>query len=173
MDRTLPIYVRAHTIPSKQDKRKRRYARKTQPAKWPQHILVLDSETTIDVCQSLLFGFARLCKLNTNGNYECIEEIIFYLDDIPERIRNGMNLLQQFVSDNSAETINGCQTLRLLSRSEFIEQYFWPTVLATGMIVCFNAPFDLSRLAIDCREARRKNEGWSLIMSQDIDPKTG
>jgi hypothetical protein len=173
MNRTLPIYVRAHTVPLKQGKRKGRYAGKKQLAKWPQHILVLDCETTTDVCQSLLFGFARLCELTESGNYECIEEIIFYADDVPERNPKGLNTLQQFVSNNSAETVNRCQTLKLVSRSEFIEQYFWPTVLATGMIVCFNAPFDLSRLAVDCREARKKNEGWSLIMSQDIDPKTG
>jgi hypothetical protein len=102
-----------------------------------------------------------------------VEEIVFYADDIPERDPDGMDALQQFASHNSAEAIKS-HKLQLVSRSEFIEQYFWRTLLeAEGMIVCFNAPFDLSRLAIDCREARRTNEGWSLIMSQDIDPQTG
>jgi hypothetical protein len=33
-----------------------------------------------------------------------------------------------------------------------------------AVVVCFNAPFDLSRLALEYREAQRKNTGWSMVM---------
>lgn len=44
---------------------------------------------------------------------------------------------------------------------------------AAALIVGFNLPFDLSRLAVDCRQARRRGEGWSLVISRDRHPQTG
>ncbi len=54
-NRFLPVAVRAWTIPTKTPRRKRRSSR---PADSPpiNHILVVDTETTIDSTQALLFG---------------------------------------------------------------------------------------------------------------------
>jgi hypothetical protein len=62
----------------------------------------------------------------------------------------------------------------MLTRHQFMEQKLWPAALNAGALIAgFNLPFDPSRLAVDCRQARRRNEGWSLVMSQDKDPFTG
>ena len=50
------------------------------------------------------------------------------------------------------------------SRTEFVDGEFWAAVQAGAVIVCFNAPFDLSRLALEYREARNKNTGWSMVL---------
>lgn len=44
-------------------------------------------------------------------------------------------------------------------------------IRARAFIVCFNAGFDLSRIAVDWEIAQ--NGGWSLIFSQWRNPKTG
>ena len=44
-------------------------------------------------------------------------------------------------------------------------------IQAGALVVCFNAGFDLSRLAVDWETA--ENGGWSLIFSKWLNPKTG
>jgi hypothetical protein len=42
--------------------------------KWPEFVLVFDTETTLDPQkQSLLFGLYRVCRLQ-GANYQCVEE---------------------------------------------------------------------------------------------------
>lgn len=174
MNKPLPIYLRAHTVALKNKKsNERKFTREKQP-KWPDYVLIIDCETTTDVSQTLTFGVARFCELRPKRKYQCTQEIIFYADDLPERNPAGVQILLEYARDHEPETIDGDDEMKVVSRSEFIEEYFWWTLLHTeGMVVCFNAPFDLSRLAIDCREARKKDEGWSLVMSLDTDPDTG
>jgi hypothetical protein len=53
-------------------------------------------------------------------------------------------------------------------------QVFFHYVHDLGAVcICFNAPFDLTRIAVDCKVARKKGDGWSLIMFQDKDPISG
>ena len=33
-----------------------------------------------------------------------------------------------------------------------------------AVVVCFNAPFDLSRLALEYRKAKNKNTGWATVL---------
>jgi len=41
---------------------------------------------------------------------------------------------------------------------------FWDAIVAGATIVCFNSPFDLSRLALGFPEAQSKNTGWSMVL---------
>jgi hypothetical protein len=66
---------------------------------------------------------------------------------------------------------DGCNRLRLYSRSKFIKEVLGIAIQANALIVCFNSGFDLSRLALDWETAA--NGGWSLILSQWRNPKTG
>jgi hypothetical protein len=50
------------------------------------------------------------------------------------------------------------------SRTDFVDGEFWQVIQAGAVIVCFNSPFDLSRLALEYREAQSKNTGWSMVM---------
>jgi hypothetical protein len=53
----------------------------------------------------------------------------------------------------------------------FIEEVFGMAIQAKALIVGFNLPFDLSRLAVDWGTA--DNGGWALIMSQWKNAETG
>ena len=143
-------------------------------AKWPKYVLAIDCETTIRVSQNLIFGCARFCELQPKRGYRCIQELLFHADDVPVTDPTGFEILREYGLRNKPDVSAGDDELKVVNRSEFIEEYFWRTLLdLQGMVVCFNAPFDLSRLAVDCREARKRNEGWSFVMSEDTDPDTG
>jgi hypothetical protein len=58
---------------------------------WPDYALVWDTETTLDLEQTLTFGVWRFCQLQ-GTEYVALQEGIFYRDDLDgegiERIRN-------------------------------------------------------------------------------------
>jgi hypothetical protein len=63
-------------------------------------------------------------------------------------------------------------TLGLMSRAEFVSRVFWKSVRKGELIVGFNLPFDLSRLAV--KSASGKKGDWSLALSSLWkNPKTG
>jgi hypothetical protein len=69
--------------------------------------------------------------------------------------------------------VSGCDgrdRLRLYSRSKFIKEVFGIAIQAKALIVGFNLPFDLSRIAVDWNPAQ--DGGWTLIMKQWRNPKT-
>jgi len=80
--------------------------------------------------------------------------------------------MENYVRVNSPENHkDGPDKLSLYSRSDFVEKVLWEAVQAGAIIVGFNLPFDLSRLAVDWCKAR--NGGWSLILSLRRSKKTG
>lgn len=166
-----PIF-RAHTeTPAKPKarKRKKREARKstkrTQPHKWPHYALIFDCETRTDEKQSLTFGFARLLR-NTGCAYsDCRAEVIFF--DLEELNAAEIRALEQFVARKRADTAKDIDSrdILLLNKEQFIAQFFFPHSEAGSLIVGFNLPFDISRLASAARPATRLNEDWSLVFS--------
>jgi hypothetical protein len=181
MSEARPIVLRAHTEPAKHGKKSASKpggaastAQKLAEPKWPEYVLVFDCETTTDERQSLTFAGYRYCKLRANSVYECIREGFVFADDLPEANPEAMDILRRYCDTNRANTRAGFPNeLELLSRADFVERVFWHAIDAGAAVVGFNLPFDLSRLAVDCRKARRRNDGWSLILSQDKDPETG
>jgi hypothetical protein len=168
----LPIYFRVHTVPVKKKKQKPETNNFPSLPRWAKHALVLDCETSTDVSHNLLFEFARFCEVTASGKYECRDEVLFYPDDLADADPDGFNQLKIYVASEIRRASG--KRIRLLNPSEFVEQYFWKTLLEIeGTVLCYNAPFDLSRVAIDCRSARKKDEGWSFILSEDMDPRTG
>jgi hypothetical protein len=160
------IYVRAHTVQLEKKEHKR--ARQVTEPKWPDHALVLDCESRITADQTLTFGFWRFCELR-NGDYVPLDEGIFHDEGLGAK---GLQVLRKYPRAAKPETADdGCDRLRLYSRSKFIEEVVGIAIQAKALIVCFNAGFDLSRLAVDWETAR--NGGWSLILSQWRNPKTG
>jgi hypothetical protein len=163
------IYLRAHTVASKQ-KPKTSVVSESVPI-WPSRILMLDTETTIDAQQDLTFGVYRLCELK-DGKYISSEEGIFHRDDIDARQKKVLN---KYVETHSAQievkSFPPRLNLKLYPRWEFLEKVFWKAIKDERMIVGFNLPFDLSRLAVAWTTA--DNGGWSLILSQRPSKKTG
>ena len=90
-------------------------------------------------------------------------------DELPDRDRK---TLERYVA---AQPFSGVE-LRLCSRREFVEGVFWQWAYKAGaLVVGFNLPFDLSRLAVDWGTARggRFSNGFSLVLWDYEDPKTG
>lgn len=161
------IFLRAHTVaetkpPQEPD---------TVEQKWPETVLVFDTETTIDTRQQLTFGNYRLCRL-VDGEYVCYEEGLFYDEALDPRQRK---ILVTYVETELAriemKSFPPRLDLKLLPRWKFVEKVFWKAVQGGAMVVGFNLPFDLSRLAVGWTGARRG--GWSLIFSERRSKKTG
>ena len=161
------IYVRAHTRPFKQEQKE---ACSRHDPKWADHALIFDCESRITADQTLTFGFWRFCELR-DGRFVALEEGIF-LDDGGGLSDKEIEAICEFAKGNKADTADdGCNRIRVYSRSKFIREVLGTAIQAKAFIVCFNAGFDLSRIAADWTPA--KNGGWSLILSQWRDPETG
>jgi hypothetical protein len=168
MNQSQDIYVRAHTQLLNEEQKKPYLQR--EPPKWEDHALIFDCESRITADQTLTFGFWHFCELR-NGRFVALEEGIF-LDDGGLSDKE-IEAISQFAKRNKAETPDhdACDRIRVYSRSKFIAEVLGMAIQAKAFIVCFNAGFDLSRIAVDWRTA--KNGGWSLIFSQWRDPKSG
>lgn len=160
----LPIAVRAYTPPSVMPiaaTDAKSSSRSTRPRieRLPETVLVFDTETTTDTSQRLLFGSWRLY---TTG--ECVSEGLFFGDDLGLEDRN---TLQEYARTHQSETTVPEQ-LPLLTCRAFLKQVFWPLAYkARGVVVGFNLPFDLARLAVHCGTARSGYYagGFSLMLA--------
>ena len=119
-------------------------------------MLVFDTETRIDATQRLTFGSYRFVVAG-----RCLEEGLFYADDLPEKDRR---ILEQYAATHRAETASdGVRDLKLLTRSQFVDKFYKAVYKGRCLLVGFNLPFDLSRIAYDFTTARgRFAGGFSL-----------
>ena len=136
----------------------------------PEHALVLDTETTTDATQALLFGSARLVAVSskTHARGTCLREVIFYADDLPERDPEGLEVLREYVRSKPADINSKRRHKRIgfMSRREFVEGGFYKLAYkAQCLVVGFNLFFDLPRLAVAASDARRSfGGGFSLTL---------
>lgn len=154
------IELRVHTEIRGRKKRVRKKELQAKTPKWPYRALVFDCETTVDERQSLTFGCFHYCRLKADG-YEAVLEGLFHADDLDA---NGIARLQEYAAAHG---------LHCLSRSEFMKIVFWRSIRAEALIVGFNLPFDLSRLACASCWTPRRGGAWSLTMSQYTHHRTG
>ena len=176
MTETHDIFLRAHTVLSEKldhddiPKKKRKAHEQSKGVPWPERILCFDCETLVDATQKLNFGAYRICKLLA-GRYLCEEEGLFYADDLPATKRK---VLEAYLRDEyaniEAKSFTAKINLRLRSRCEFVEKVFYKAILLENMIVGFNLPFDLSRIAYDWGIS--EDGGWTLALSQWFNRKT-
>ncbi len=171
------VAVRAWT--ERAPKKGKRPSRRNRPAPPINHVLVIDTETTVDSAQALLFGVFRYCRVDAT-TVTTVAEGLIAADDLPERDPAGYARLQAYVVSHKADvdlTYLGVEPnwdLALLSRTEFAKRWLWHVGyphnnrLDPATIVMFNAPFDFSRLAVDAAEARGDMYGgFSLTLWQD------
>jgi hypothetical protein len=153
------IFLRALAV--LHDEKAKQSTRVDTDPKWPEHVLVFDTETRITADQSLTFGVYRLCTL-VDDSYIVTEEGIFYADDLPPKDRK---MLDKYGRTAVSDVASFPPRFPLYSRSEFMKKVFWPAVKYKGaLVVGFNLPFDLARLALDW--SRGDHDEWSLVMSQ-------
>jgi hypothetical protein len=147
----LPIAVRVYPVGGKE---------RSEGSPWqcPEGMLVFDTETRIDQTQRLTFGSYRFLVAG-----RCLEEGLFYdHDDLPAKDRR---VLERYVETHSADTVEGgVKKLSLLKRWEFIDKIYRDAFKARCLLVAFNFPFDVSRLAWKFGTARRQpfTGGFSL-----------
>jgi hypothetical protein len=139
----LPIAVRAYTPRAElQTTADRPIGVRSGPVV-PDLVLVLDTETTVDATQRLLFGNWRV----RNREGHCLDEGLFYGDDLSSA---DLAILREYVRTHAAATPTHLpEPLRLLSRRAFLRQVLWPVAYkARGLVVGFNLPFDLARIGV-------------------------
>jgi hypothetical protein len=180
MDNKVEVFVRAHCTSkeqkkgkSKKSKKRRKTDRLSRPtAKWPKRVLIFDCETRVDVTQRLTFGAYRWCDLN-EGRYRSHEEGLFF----DEKVKTGeKGVLRRYVGEirnfpvNDSRAFVPQQKLKLLTRETFVKQLIYKALRKGYMIVGFNLPFDISRVAKSAHRA--DGGGWSFSFSHRRNPKT-
>lgn len=156
--KSLPIAVRVY--PQPKDAPAKTRSRKSWQC--PEAMLVFDTETRTDATQSMTFGSYRFIVAG-----RCLEEGLFYGDDLPQ---SDLDVLQAYVAKHGAETARGgVRHLRLLTRREFLAKFYQAAYKSRCLLVGFNLPFDLSRIAYDVTDARGRFAGgfslglWSYL----------
>lgn len=179
-DSYLPIAVRAYTEKGinarDDDKPAKKGKKRASSPQWPRHILIIDTETTADAVQALNFGCYRLCTWAKNGRLICVEEGLFYANDLPERYPEGLVHLKEYVRTHWGNVSPGCSAIiPLYSCRAFVDKVLWKWAYKErALAVGFNLPFDLSRLAIDWGNAHaRFNGGFSFTFWEYRDEATG
>lgn len=148
--REIPIAVRVHTVIPKKDKPVfNNKKKKDLRLPYGVRVMALDTETTTDIYQNLLFGSARIYESLSGKNQVYIdgvekESYVFYGENISEE---DLLILKEFALKQGAV---------LFSMKEFIYKVFWHEVWEYGTAcIGFNLPFDLSRIAISVKTFKR------------------
>jgi hypothetical protein len=76
---------------------------------------------------------------------------LLHADDLPAAQRE---LLRRYVATENRKKSGSGGKLKLYNRSAFVEKVMYVAIQADAVIVAFNLPFDLSRLAVEYRVAR-------------------
>jgi hypothetical protein len=166
------IFLRAHTTKHGDKVQKKRNRGDPFVPKWPERVLIIDSETRTDVHQDLTFAFHRVCRL-VGDAYLCESEGIVYSEAIT---KEELGQIATFVSGTLADVEVKQfppETVLHVHRSfpDFMGEVFWPAVRKGWMIVGFNLAFDLSRLSRGWRRSRKG--GFRLILSLQLEYKSG
>jgi hypothetical protein len=145
-----------------------------RPAPLPEGVLVFDTETTVDETQRLNFGAWRYLRAMWPETGEprlcCVEEGLFYSDDLPERDPRGYRTLCAYAERERPQVDRGewdaAWHLPLVPAREFTEEVLHRTAhRARCWVVGFNLPFDLSRLATAVSTSQQYLAGgFSLVL---------
>jgi len=141
----LPIAIRVYPESAERDPRSLKSWRR------PDAMFVFDTETRIDAPQRLMIGNYRFIKAG-----ECLEEALFYGSDLPKKDRI---LLERYVTRQNIKTNRIGSQLKLLTLREFLGRMFRAAYKGRCLVVAFNNPFDLSRIAHDFTNARKRFAG--------------
>ena len=146
--------------------------RLTRSSLIPKGMLVIQTAGRSGSSQKLTMGSYRFI---VGG--QCLEEGLFYADDLPRR---ELQVLKDYVLRQNVNAAPGDdQRLRLLSRREFLDLFYNVAYKARCLVVGFNLSSDISRLAFDSSPARGFYAGgfsfclWSYKDSKGRERKDG
>ena len=146
-----PVYLRVFTAPVETREKRRGKEQRPNDNLW----LVLDTETTTDYRQDLRFGIAQIYAIG-----HLTRTVVFH-DRLTETEKD---TITDWARAHAAEAMD---------RLTFVKQIFLPLALnQRALVVGFNLPFDLSRLAADYAPKRnvRSTEAWTLRLLPPSDP---
>jgi hypothetical protein len=151
----LDLYFRAHTVPVTPQEEYRSKRRATQP----QEALIFRCATTGDEKKDLLFG-AYICAELEDARFVAKEIGLFYREGYPEEFR----ALTRCVKDSAYE---------LGSVEEFRRKVFLKYLKARSLIVAYDAPREISRIAIKWNKSAKIRRAFSFYFRMFRDPRTG
>lgn len=119
-------------------------------------VAVIDTETTIDAYQNLRFGSCGIWVADKLHRF-----IIFYSESLSRR---EIQVLREY-AEQPMENLKA----ELIPIGRLVDEVFYPVVYeARAMLVGFNLPFDLSRLAIRHGFGKRKwKGGFAFTLSKN------
>lgn len=140
----------------------------------PNDAIIIDCETTVDAAQQLNFGFFRWLHRDPGQPWRVQMEGCFHADDLAERMSEGHTRLKTYCARTTADSPPP-RELVFLSHEAFLKRVFWPVAYELrGLVVGFNLPFDLTRLARHSGVGRAENAGaFSLMLGTYRDDETG
>ncbi len=138
----LPIAVRAFAVPAKD-----------RPIGPSEFALIFDTETTVDAAQQLRVGAYQFRQMG-----ELKEAGLFY--DPDSLTMRDVGVVQAYAQEND---------LVVRTDREFVDEVFFSLAYErNALIVGFNLPFDISRLALGHESARgRMRGGFTFKLSED------
>jgi hypothetical protein len=151
----LDLYFRAHSTPVTAQREYRSKRRTSQP----KDALIFRCATTGDEKKDLLFG-AYICAELEGAEYVAKEIGLFYRDDHREEFR----ALTRFVKGSAYD---------IGSVEEFRCNIFLKYLKAGALIVAYDAPFEISRIAVKWNKSRKRRRAFSFYFRMFRDKKTG
>jgi len=151
----LDLYFRAHTIPAISQKEHWRGGH----ARELEHALIFHCATAADEKQDLLFG-AYICAQLKDAQFVANEIGLFYRDGHPEETR----VLERFVKGSNFE---------LGTIEQFRRKVILKYLKAGGLIVAYDAPSEISRIAVKWNKSTKQRHAFSFYFRLFRDRKTG
>jgi len=150
----LDLYFRAHTIPVEFQKERWTDRHVTEP----EHALIFHCVAT-DKRQDLLFG-AYICAQRIDGNYVAKDIGLFCREGHREELR----VLKRFAKDSIYD---------LGTVEEFRRKVFLKYLKAGALIVTYDEPFQISRIALKWNKSLKRRRAFSFYFRLFKDKKTG
>lgn len=148
--RAIPVQIAVRPYPAHPPEEPRKRGKRIVR---PKAMLVFDTETRTDKTQRLMFGCYRYIERG-----RLLEEGIFYAADLTAE---ELATLKQDVAEHGAGAPN--QSIKIMPVADFLKKLYSAAYKGRCLVVGFNLPFDLSRIAFDWAPARgRFAGGFSL-----------
>lgn len=151
----LDLYFRSHTVPV--GAQAEGWAK--GDANRPKEVLLFHCATTADERQELVVG-AYVCAELRDGQFVTKEIGLFHRDGHPDELR----VLERFVKGSAYE---------LGTIEEFRRKFFLKYLKAGALIVAYDAPFQISRIAVKWNKSTRRRRAFSFYFRLFLDKKTG
>ncbi len=151
----LDLYFRAYTIAQGAEIEEQRHG----PVKQQEHALIFHCATSSDERKELLFG-AYICAQVKEAQFVANEIGLFHRDGHPEETR----VLERFVKGSNFE---------LGTVEQFRRRAFLKYLKASGLIVAYDAPSEISRIAVKWNKSTKQRHAFSFYFRLFRDKRTG